>query len=230
MECINTVAKHIDYTKIIESTEKKTVIFTSYVNVLETTSHTVANLGYNPMVVYGKTNNELTAIITIFETRDEINPLIATYQSLSTAIPLTVADTMIMVNAPFRDYIHQQAISRIHRLGTDTQVTVYIANLDTNGVPNLSTRSIDILQWSQTQVEQIMNMKSPFPVSETGSVAMESIDGTQEMEEFNGIAMEELDIYVAFEDIDNVSGLEPITIDEPMKPSFDRSLFNWNLS
>ena len=166
-------------------------------------------------------------------TKSEINPLIATYQSLSTAVPLTVADTMIMVNAPFRDYIHQHAISRIHRIGADTQVTVYIASLDTNGVPNLSTRSIDILAWSQTQVEQIMNMKSPFPVSETGGVAMESIKedyADSQSSDISGISIEELDIHVAFEDIESVDGLDPITVDTPEAPKLDRSLFNWNLA
>lgn len=232
MECIVAVSQHIDYSKIIESTEKKTVIFTSYVNVLESVSKTVADLGYSPMVVYGKTNNELASIVTAFETKKEINPLIATFQSLSTAVPLTVADTMIMVNTPFRDYIHQQAISRIHRIGADTQVSVYIATLDTGGVPNLSTRSIDILAWSQSQVELIMNMKSPFPVTETGGVAVESFeDEAAEGDDYvDGITMEELDIHIAFEDIEDVSGLDPITVDKPAEPTVDRSLFNWNIA
>lgn len=235
MECITAVANHIDYAKIIESTEKKTVVFTSYVNVLETTSKKVAELGYSPMVVYGKTNNELAAIVTAFESKPEINPLIATYQSLSTAVPLTVADTMIMVNAPFRDYIHQQAISRIHRIGADTQVVVYIASLDTDGTPNLSTRSIDILAWSQSQVEQIMNMKSPFPVSETGSVVVESFEGEVAegdgigISDVNGLVMEGLDIHISFEDIDFVAGLDPITnIDTPDAPKSVDGLYQWS--
>jgi hypothetical protein len=232
MECIKAVSQHIDYSKIIESTEKKTVIFTSYVEVLESTSHKVADLGYSPMVVYGKTNTELASIVTAFETKKEINPLIATYQSLSTAVPLTVADCMIMVNAPFRDYIHQQAISRIHRIGANTQVTVYIAKLDTGVAPNLSSRSLDILAWSQSQVEMITRTKSPFPVSETTGVSLESQDnqGNYNEHDFIGITYEALDINEAFEDIDEVGGLEPVTIDTVSVPKLDmhRTLFNWN--
>lgn len=232
MECIKAVAENIDYSTIIESTEKKTVIFTSYVEVLETASKTIANLNYSPMVVYGKTNNELASIVTAFETKPEINPLIATYQSLSTAVPLTVADTMIMVNAPFRDYIHQQAISRIHRIGANTQVSVYIAKLDTGVAPNLSSRSIDILAWSQTQVEQITRTKSPFPVTETPGVSLEAQDnqGYADEHDFIGITMEGLDIDVIFEDLTDVQGLDPITIDKPPETKLDmsRTLFNWN--
>ena len=232
MECIKAVSQHIDYGKIIESTEKKTVIFTSYVEVLESTSHKVADLGYSPMVVYGKTNTELASIVTAFETKKEINPLIATYQSLSTAVPLTVADCMIMVNAPFRDYIHQQAISRIHRIGANTQVNVYIAKLDTDTAPNLSSRSLDILAWSQTQVELITRTKSPFPVSETAGVSLESEDnqGNNDGNDFIGISFEGLDIHEAFEDITEVSGVEPITVSTPAVPKLDMhmTLFNWN--
>lgn len=85
----------------------------------------------NPVVVYGKTNNELNKTVGLFEKDIDLNPLVATYQSLSTAVPLVMADTMIMLNAPFRAYIHEQAISRIHRLGADTQTIVWEAYLNT---------------------------------------------------------------------------------------------------
>lgn len=166
MECILAMSEYIDYAKYIESTEKKTLIFTSYVDVLEHSKDVLIERGFQPMVVYGKTNAELNKIITLYETDPAINPLVATFNSLSTAVPLTVADVMIMLNAPFRDYIHQQAISRIHRLGANTQVYVYIAFLDTGDKPNLSTRTIDILAWSQAAVAAIMKIESPFKIDE----------------------------------------------------------------
>lgn len=168
MECVRTVSEHFDYAKYIESTEKKTLIFTSYIEVLEKAKDVLLQKGFSPMVVYGKTNSELNSIIAAYESDKSINPLIATYSSLSTAVPLTVADVVIMLNTPFRDYIYQQAISRVHRLGANTQVYVYIAYLDTGNVPNLSTRSFDILKWSQTNVEKILGIENPFPVEDLG--------------------------------------------------------------
>jgi hypothetical protein len=133
----------------------------------------------SPMAVYGKTNADLNATIKQFEADIDINPLIATFQSLSTAVPLVMADTMIMLNSPFRTYIYEQAISRIHRLGADTQTTVYVMHLDTGDKPNISTRSADIMQWSKEQVEAIMGITSSFDVTEDGDgiiISNESID------------------------------------------------------
>lgn len=197
MECILSISNNFDYLKYIESTEKKTIIFTSYVDVLENCEKKLIQLGLNPLAVYGKTNNELNSIITLFDKDVNINPLVATYPSLSTAVPLVMADTMIMLNAPFRDYIHQQAISRIHRLGSDTQVYVYIPYLDTGNKPNLSSRTIDILKWSQEQVAAITGIKSPFEIEEL-NISTESIDKDINILDF-GVSIEELGIEETFE-------------------------------
>lgn len=196
MECILSISNNFDYVKYIESTAKKTLIFTSYVDVLENCKNKLIELGLNPLAVYGKTNNELNSIITLFDKDENINPLVATYPSLSTAVPLVMADTMIMLNAPFRDYIHQQAISRIHRLGSDTQVYVYIAYLDTGTKPNLSSRTIDILKWSQEQVAAITGIKSPFEIEELG-ISTEGIDSSNSLD--YGVCFEELGIHEKFE-------------------------------
>ncbi len=175
IDCVKAISKGIDYVSFIESTQKKTLIFTSYVDVLEDCKDTLISLGQKPLLVYGKTNKDLNDTIEKFAKDETLNPLVATYASLSTAVPLTMADVMIMVNPAFRDYIHQQAISRLHRLGSNTQVYVWIASLDTGNKPNLSSRTIDILKWSQEQVAAITGVKSPFEVEAKG-VVMESID------------------------------------------------------
>ena len=153
---------HIPYREICETTEKKTVVFSAFVPVVEAITKLLATQELNPVAVYGKTNANLASIIKVFEQDEGVNPLVATYASLSTAVPLVMADTMILVDSPFRDYILQQAISRIHRLGSTTQTYVYTVTLDTGDETNISTRSTDILKWSQQQVESIMGITSPF--------------------------------------------------------------------
>jgi superfamily II DNA or RNA helicase len=177
IQCHVDMVPYIDFKGVCNSTEKKTVVFTSFVEALEASKNYLDSVQMNPVAVYGKTNSELNKTIKMFEKQEDLNPLIATYQSLSTAVPLVMADTMIMINAPFRAYIHEQAISRIHRLGADTQTVVYESFLDTGKEPNISTRSNDILAWSQNQVEQIMGIKSPFQVEEgDGSVTVANED------------------------------------------------------
>jgi hypothetical protein len=177
MECTKLISDNADYDLFIESTSKKTLIFTSYVEVLENCLEILKNKGYNSVAVYGKTNSKLNEIISNYESNKDINPLVATFNSLSTAVPLTMADVMVMLNSPFRDYVLQQTISRISRLGSDTQTYVYICVLDTGSEPNMSTRTIDILKWSQNQVKLIMGIESPFKiVDDSDSIAMESFD------------------------------------------------------
>ena len=160
---------HIDFEGVMGTTTKKTVVFTSYVEALEATHRHLENLKLKPVTVYGKNTKVLADTVRRFEADPELNPLIATYDSLSTAVPLVMADTMILINMPFRDYVLQQAVSRIHRLGSDTQTYVYTAILDTGDETNISSRNLDILQWSQDQIEAIMKMESPFKVEYDGS-------------------------------------------------------------
>jgi superfamily II DNA or RNA helicase len=161
------MAKHIRYDDVCESTEKKTIVFTSYVEVLEQAAKSAQEQELAPAVVYAKTNNDLSKIVHAFSEDKRVNPLIATYASLSTAVPLVMADTMILIDVPFRDYILQQTVSRIHRIGADTQTTVYTCTLDTQGQANISTRTVDILKWSQQETEAILGITSPFDIRDT---------------------------------------------------------------
>lgn len=200
IECHVKMIPYIDFVGICETTSKKTVVFTSFVDALKECYTSCVNQGLSPKVVYGDTNVNLNSIIKDFESNIDTNPLIATYNSLSTAVPLIMADTMITINFPFRDYVYQQAISRIHRLGADTQTYVYNVSLNTGVEPNISTRSADILQWSQQQVEKIMGITSPFEVVDT--TGLESIDDNV----FMNIVSEEHDIIesISFESISDL--------------------------
>ncbi|QEM41960.1 hypothetical protein [Pseudomonas phage vB_PaeM_PS119XW] len=166
IECHVAMVPYVDWVGITESTHKKTIMFTSFVEAVEAADTHCVKLGMKPLAVYGKTTNELAEIVKRFDSSKELNPLNATYASLSTAVRLTMADTLILLNSPFRAYILEQAISRAYRLGQDSQVVVYQCSLDTGDIPNISTRSADILKWSQDQVEAIMGIKSPFEIGE----------------------------------------------------------------
>jgi len=159
--CHLEMVDYVPFQEIIDNSVKKTVIFTSYVEVVQKTEKVLKELGYKPVLVYGDTNKNLAAIIRQFETDEDTNPLIATFPSLSTAVPLIMANTLIMLNSPFRDHERDQTISRCNRLGQDEQVYVFDCFLDTQGDPNISTRSKDILEWSREQVSAIMGIDTP---------------------------------------------------------------------
>jgi len=159
-QCIVDLVPHSNLESFIEKSVKKTVIFTSYVNVVDTTYDYLFKLGYKPLRVYGETNKDLVNIIELFRNTSTANPLIATFKSLSTAVPLIMADTAIMLNSPFRDYEYKQACARLDRIGQDCTVNIINVLLNTGDIPNISTRSNDIMAWSKEQVEAILGVDS----------------------------------------------------------------------
>ena len=180
IQCHVDMVPFIDFKAICQSTQKKTVVFTSFTGVVEKCQERLPALNLSPVFVYGKTNVNLNAIVTAFEKNEDANPLVATYASLSTAVPLVMADTMILIDTPFRDYVLAQAVSRIHRLDSDTQCYIYTIALETGAEPNISSRSLDILKWSQTETEKIMGIRSSYVMTDGNpdgfSAALEGFD------------------------------------------------------
>lgn len=177
------MCQYIPFREICQSTLKKTVVFTSFVDVLETARQVCQAQELNPVVVYAKTNKDLNGLVSEFDRSENINPLIATYNSLSTAVPLTMADTMILINSPYRTYILEQAISRIHRLGQDSKTRIFQLYLDTGSEKNISERSLDIVKWSQEQVEAITGVKSPYEIKEGDESTSIGVEGLDELDQ-----------------------------------------------
>ena len=158
IDCFKAIALAADLEGLINNAEKKTLIFSSYVDVILLVSDRVKELGFLPLTVYQETNNQLPQIMHMFDTKADVNPLCATYKSLSTAVPVISANSIIMIDSPFRDYIYQQAISRIDRVGQDSSTYINKLLLDTGEKMNVSTRSIEIMQWSKAMVAELLGL------------------------------------------------------------------------
>lgn len=159
--------------------------------------------GYKPMLVYGETNKDLPAIIKKFHEDPDCNPLVATFKSLSTAVPLTAANSLIFTNSPFRDYERTQTVARVDRIGQTERCNVHDIFLDTGESPNISTRSKDIMQWSRDQVETILGVKSPDDLDASLEALVENPNATlTSAEDFIKQLQAELPIDVI--DVDNV--------------------------
>lgn len=154
--CFAEMVPHSKLPELIDEAKKKTIIFTSYVDVVEKTGEYLTKEGYNPVLIYGETNKNLSPLVKKFFDDPDANPLIATFQSLSTAVPLIAANRIININQPFRAAIKTQSIARAARLGQDMNVDVFDILLDTGVNENISTRNQDILQWSAEMVSSIM--------------------------------------------------------------------------
>ncbi|QMV29148.1 putative virion-associated SNF2-domain containing helicase [Aeromonas phage AP1] len=69
---------------------------------------------------------------------------------------MTMANQILLMNSPFRSYELIQTIARIYRRGQDEECFVYLFDLDTGKEENITSRSIDIMQWSEELVNQLM--------------------------------------------------------------------------
>lgn len=168
--CHVEMVPHIDFELLIDGAKKKTLIFSSFVEVIDKCNVILKDLGYDPALVYGATNKDLANIVAKFYKLPDLNPLAATFQSLSTAVPLTAANNLILTNQPFRSGTREQTIARAARLGQDEEVWVWDILLDTGEMPNISTRSNDIMEWSQQQVASILGVSNV----DLDSLALES--------------------------------------------------------
>ena len=160
MQCNVDMVRHSKIEDIIDASIKKTLVFTSYVEVVDEVYDYLTELGYKPARVYGDTNSELASIVGKFESDPDLNPLIATFQSLSTAVPMVMANTEILMNSPFRPHEREQTIARVDRKGQDTQTYIFDVLLNTGDRPNISTRSQDIMKMAEEQVAAILGERT----------------------------------------------------------------------
>jgi len=106
--------------------------------------------------VHGENSKDIDKVVNEFGTDKTINPLITTYNTLKEGYPLLMANQLILMNSPFRSYELKQTIARIYRKGQDTECFVYMLDLDTGNEENITSRSIDIMEWSKEQVDILL--------------------------------------------------------------------------
>lgn len=147
--------------EVIRDAEAKTLIFTDYVDVLKRCNEILTEEGFHPITIFGETTTTigLSNQVKQFKENSKINPLITTFKTLSEAVPLTEANTVIFLNLPFRSGTYDQAVKRANRISQTKDVHLYEVTLDTGNEENISTRNLDILKWSEEQVSILMGDK-----------------------------------------------------------------------
>ena len=167
------MAKVFPYSDVLEATDKKTVIFSNYIDICENARVATLQTGYTPAMMYGDYLPRFNATVNEFKNNEKINPGIATFSSLGTGVQVTEANVVIVLDMPYRMYKYDQAIARVWRRGQDEQVYIYIPSLDTGEEKNINDRNIDIIKYFVAEVERITNQKSPLSLSGEVVTALE---------------------------------------------------------
>lgn len=164
-EMTSSMVKEVDFAGIINKSVKKTIIFSSFIDSVEVAYNHIKTLGFKPLLLHGSHGDAKSAVEEF--TKDiKVNPLISTTQMLVTGVTLTVANTIVFLNKPFRYTDYLQASDRIHRIGQDTDVFILTIILDTGSKGNLSTRMEDIMEWSRDGFETIVEGKPKMITNE----------------------------------------------------------------
>lgn len=166
---INAIKETIEYAgleDLINDVEKKTVIFTSYVEVLKLCDDYLTKKGFTGITVYGENSKDRDAAILRFKEDPKVNPLTAVIESLKEGYPLLMANQEILLNAPWRDYEVKQLQARIWRTGQDApHCFFWLIDMDTGDKLNITSRSINIMEWSKEQVDALMGRVTGHRIS-----------------------------------------------------------------
>ena len=167
IRCYNDLAKNINYRNFFSLTNKKTIVFSNYVSTCRVVQQETVKQGYHPVGVYGELVEKLPVNVKKFnDLNDKTNPIVATYKSLSTGVPLVAANVILLLDIPVRNHILDQSISRAWRIGQDKPVIVFMMKLDTGDKFNITDRDHFILNLSTRNVEMITGNELPYDVPE----------------------------------------------------------------
>jgi len=156
MEAVRDIIMHANLPAMINAVAKKTVIYTSYIEVIKELTAYFDELNIKSGYVHGENSKDIDKVVDEFAKDKNFNPLITTYNTLREGYPLLMANQLILMNSPFRSYELKQTIARIFRDGQDMECFVYLIDLDTGNEENITSRSIDIMEWSKEQVDVLL--------------------------------------------------------------------------
>lgn len=157
VEMISEMLQHAKIEEYVTRSIKKTILFTSYVDVLKTTeSYLTHHHKFKVLTVYGDNTKDVVATLTKFKQNPSYNPLVATTPTLSTGVTLIEANTVFFIDRPWRWADYEQGSDRVYRIGQNEDVHIYSLVLDTGNEPNLSTRMAEIVKWSETMFTGIV--------------------------------------------------------------------------
>lgn len=162
-ECAAALGVFCKPDEIMKESLSKTLFFASSVLPVRVLGKHLTDMGFEPLLVFAETNADLTKNIERFTDDPNVNPICATMQSLSEAVPVIAASTVVLLNRPYRQATYDQVIARADRLGQIHPVTIIEVTLDTGGEPNVSSRTDEILAGVREYINEIVGPEFAGP-------------------------------------------------------------------
>ena len=151
------IIAHAGLPEMIDNVEKKTLFFTSYIETLKIAEDYLNGEGYPTVTVYGENSKFRDDTVKRFAADPKVRVLGAVFDSLKEGYPLLMANLTILGNAPFRQHEVEQVQARTWRTGQDAPCFFKLLDMDTGEKLNITTRSINIMEWSREQVDALLS-------------------------------------------------------------------------
>ena len=142
---------------IIQQSQKKVVIVGTIVPVLEYVHQTLPVVcKTHSVLVTGKVTDR-ESVVKQFVTSPATKVLVGSIQTMGVGLTLTVANTMIVLNYPWRYADLEQAMDRVHRIGQDSPVYIYLIRLRTKEL-NVHDHMTQIAELAKEQVQEQLTL------------------------------------------------------------------------
>lgn len=141
--------------KMINNNPKKTVIFSTIVEVVDHIYDDLNKNGIKAVKITGSVKNRMD-IINQFREDDTVDVLVATSQTMGTGVTLVEANQMMVFCPPYRKADFDQACDRIYRIGQTHPVNIYNI-IGSTSSKDITTRMTDILDWSDQMVSSVLD-------------------------------------------------------------------------
>jgi SNF2 family DNA or RNA helicase len=154
-QCTRSIVLH-NWEKIctiIQQAKKKTLIIGTIVPVLEYVHSTLPIMCKVQSVLITGEVADRESVVKEFVTKPEIKVLVGSIQTMGVGLTLVNANTMIVLNYPWRYSDLEQAMDRVHRIGQDTPVYVYLIRLRTKEI-NVHDHMARIAEIAREQVQE----------------------------------------------------------------------------
>ena len=148
------LTKCTEYCKYIAKSTK-TIFFTNSAQILNQVAQIIEKTcGFKCMVISREDKDRLAKIKEFVKSNAKV--LVTTYALLGVGFTITEADTVILVDLPFRDIYLKQAVDRIYRIGQTKPVKIITIKVDTPE-KTIQMRREEILNYFKSLVKSVLS-------------------------------------------------------------------------
>lgn len=176
IDAVTSAVDHLDITGLIRKGEGKTAVYSMFLEAINHAYEKVKGEGCSPLLVHSNSKDAVNKVVAQLDT-PKYDSLFTTFSTLSEGVPLLMVNQILLLNAPWRDYVLKQTIARAYRKHQTRKVYVWLVDLDTGDEENVSSRTINVMTYFKEQVDQLLN--GGLGITEVGGASMKFKDNAE---------------------------------------------------